>query len=445
MKDYRSILDLVRRWRNFNTKDRGPAHWLGKTIYVDNIHGCIILAAKHLEAVEEICVLYQEAIDYMTSVLSTIEERTSEVYLEQRTQLQYYQAAAWLHGSRSPHNHQQGIQSWDQIIRKCDESSSSWWTAYSASRRIAPSLLDKAVSENLAASVISSKSYTSRLEAFVKMDHWVIRDYLQGQTDPRLCLVRLYHLQGRPERAFIEAQIRFCSVFDTWPENANDESLRLRFQNLAQTLNVLDKDIDAIAAWQATIPHQPEGSMSANEQSGFINTVNQANGIQPKSNSATAKPKAYISGFSCAGDCGVEWSDILADCWVCKNCLCVQLCPDCYRKLQADELQSLICNKEHKLLYLPPFDQTLWQGTSQDAMLVDKQPVPRQEWLDKIRDEYKVHQDQINSLKIQKARELKVYEHIAKMRVSRLLVERHRQRPAVRPVRRATTTVDIVG
>ena len=42
-----------------------------------------------------------------------------------------------------------------------------------------------------------------------------------------------------------------------------------------------------------------------------------------------------------------------------------------------------------------------------DMMTVDKQLVPRREWIDKVRREYKVQQEEIDFVKLQKARGLK--------------------------------------
>ncbi|KAF2622483.1 hypothetical protein BU25DRAFT_377630 [Macroventuria anomochaeta] len=462
MKSYRSITDFMRSWRNAENKERGLIYWFQKTARVDKIHGCIIVAAKHVEAVEEICSLYQDVIDHMAASTSTIDDQGDGLDPYIRGQLQYFQAALRFHGSRSQHNHDRGIQLWEEIIRRSDDPSSSWWTAYNASRKLAPCLLDKAVTETPAASSSPSESYVSKLEALAKLNNTVIRNNRQGQTDPRLCLTRLYRLKGNHQSAFAEAQARLCSVFDKWPEDANDDSLQLRFQNLAQTLTVLDKDIDAVAAWQATSSHQSQKPCTtdasatdalkpANPNSSGVHpvpplatSVDKAENDPGVFTSVDATPKAYISGYDCDGECETQWKDMLADCWVCKHCLCVQLCSACYGKLQADDLHPLICNKEHKLLYLPPFDQNMWQSISSDMIIIDKQPVPRLQWLNKIRDEYGVQQEQIDMLKIEKARELKaatcIARHILRWRRKLLKIRAARQ-PTVPTLRRARTIV----
>ena len=459
-KSYCSIVEFMRSWKDGKNKKRDVTYWFQRTTAADKIHGYIIVAAKNAEAVEEICLLYQEAIDHMASSSSTADEQGDGFDPNARPLLQYFQAALRFHGSQSQHNHDRGIQSWEEIVRRSDDPSSSWWTAYKASRELAPCLLDKAISESAAVSSNSSESYASKLKTLARMNNSVIRIYRQGQFDPRLCLTRLYCLKGDHESAFAEAQERLCSVFDNWPEDTNDDSLTLRFENLAQTLTVLDKDANAIAAWQATIPPKsrkpsladvivPEAGQATDPNHDVVqpSSLPMTNGDQTEAAHDTAvsandTPKAYVSSRHCDGDCGTSWKDMLADCWVCKHCLDRQLCPRCYEKLQADEFHPLVCNKDHKHLYLPAFDQEMWQSTSADMMIVDKQPVPRLQWLNKIQDEYGVQQEQIDMLKVQKARELKaagcIALHVSKWR-RKFLKNRTAKQHTVPTLRRAKT------
>lgn len=463
MKNYRSIVDFMRSWKGATAIDRGPAHWLQKAVYEDNFHGHVATAAKHTDTVDELCLLYQEAIDHQPAKPATAEQQDSGSSPFTRGQLQYYQAVLRFHGSHSQHDHLRGIQSWEDIVQKSDEPSMSWFTAYSASKRLARSLLDKAATETTSASTELSGSYASRLEALAKMNNRVIRDLRQGQTDPRLCLLRLYCLRGDKSSAFAEAQNRLCSVFDNWPQEAESDSLQLRIKNLAQTLTVLDKDVDAIAAWQAVKPKKSEASLpavakapdsqqlasSSDEPTQMTNTLvtpdSKTNGTTDTPTSADETPEAYISGYICDACYETEWKDMLADCWVCKNCLCVQLCPTCYDKLQADDGHPLVCSKEHKMLYLPPFEKKMWQTLSPGETLVSKQSVPRLDWLDQIRDEYKVQQEQIDILKIEKARELKAATCIAKhilrwrRRLFLLRAAKHARQSGPPTLRRAQT------
>ncbi|CAN9140605.1 unnamed protein product [Alternaria alternata] len=149
--------------------------------------------------------------------------------------------------------------------------------------------------------------------------------------------------------------------------------------------------------------------------------------------------KAYLSGYSCDGKCGKEWSDLLDDCWVCRHCLCVQLCPGCHEKLLADNLHPLVCNKDHKMLFLPPFDWDAWRSMPAEMMTVGQKLVPRAEWVDKICKEFNARQNEIDLIKMEKARELKAASVIAVQWRNRLQRIRARKQAAAPKLRRVKT------
>lgn len=458
MKSYESIIDFVRNWKNATAENRGPTYWLRRAAYDDVSHTSIIVAAKNAGVVEEVLALYQEAIDYKPLDPSTVDQQDINVSAEATEQLQYFQAVLRFHGSKSSHDQHRSIQYWEEIIQRSDANPALHFTAYTASRKLAPTLLDKAVAELSTAPSSSSESFVGRLEKFANMNTTVVCNLHQGYLDPRLCLARLYFLRKDHVLAFKQAQARLCSVFDKWPEATDDNSLSLRFSNLAQTLTVLDADTDAVAAWQAIEPYEPSQVSVADAQvpgtgspTKTSDEASHTNGVPAStekeskdepdaSSSTTTKTKAYISGYICDGGCGTEWENVLADCHVCKHCLCRQFCSACYKKLLAGDLHPLICNKDHKMLFLPPFDWDSWRTMPADMMTVGKQLVPRQEWVDRIRKEYDVLQEQIDMTKLEKARELKAASVIAVRWRSRLKRIRDKN-PSIAPTLRRVKTV----
>jgi tetratricopeptide (TPR) repeat protein len=456
-KEYRSIIDFVRSWKDATAQSRGPTYLLRRAAYEDVFHTSIIVAAKHTGAVEEIISLYQKAIDYKLQNSSTVDEQEMDTSAEATEQLQYFQAVLRFHGSGSRHDQHRSLQYWEEIVQRSDENPTLYFTARSACCRLAPTLLDKAVAELLTAQLSSAENYTNRLEKFANLNTTVVCHLRQGSSDPRLCLARLYCLKKDQVSASMQAQARLCSVFDKWPEVTDDHSLPLRFSNLAQTLTVLDKDVDAVAAWQAIKPYGilytsivnadvPVTGELTQPSSEVTNTVGvpltsdkKSEDDPDASSSITTTTKAYISGYSCDGYCGTGWKDVLADCWVCKHCLCVQFCSECHRKLLADELHPLICNKNHKMLFLPPFDWKAWRTMPAHMMTVDKHLVPRSEWIERIRKEYNVQQEQIDFIKMEKARELKAASVIAVRWRNRLQKIRARKPSATPTLRRVKT------
>jgi hypothetical protein len=105
---------------------------------------------------------------------------------------------------------------------------------------------------------------------------------------------------------------------------------------------------------------------------------------------------------------------MLADCWDCKHCLCVQLCTPCHDKVVAEELSPLICSKDHDFLYLPKFDEELWATLPDNHIVVGGKSMPREDWLNQFRERWGVKQEQIDSYKLETARKLKATVCIAK-------------------------------
>lgn len=456
-KRYQSIKDFIHSWKDTTDQSRGPTYWLRNAAYEDDCHASIIIGAKHAGVVEEIISLYQEAIDYKPRSPSTVDEQGMDTSAEATEQLQYFQTVLRCYGSRSWHDQHRSIQYWEAIVQRSDENPALFFTAWKASHMLAPTLLDKAVAELLTAPPSSCENYISRLEKLAKLNTTLVCELHQGFLDPRLCLTRLYCMKKDHTTASMQAQARLCSTFDKWPEDTDDNSLSPRFSNLAQTLTVLDKDVDAVAAWQAIKPYRvlpasgadadvPDNGELTQPSSEVFHTNGvpaasdmKSEGDQNASLSTTTTTKAYISEFWCDGDCGTEWHDILADCWVCKHCLCVQFCSGCHRRLLGDDLHHLICNKNHEMLFLPPFDWKAWRTIPVDMMTVDKKLVRRLEWVDRIRKEYNVQQGQIDFIKIMKARELKAAEVITVRWRSRLQRIRAKKQSTAPTLRRAKT------
>ncbi|KAI4666203.1 uncharacterized protein J4E88_010498 [Alternaria novae-zelandiae] len=453
-KSPQSIIDLIRSWTTATAENRGATYWLRRASRENALHTCIIVAAKHVGAEEEIISMYQEAIDYKPPDQPIVDGQPGmDNSAEATKQLQYFQAVLKFHGGNSHEYHHESIKCWEDIVMQSDENPASYMTAWHAARKLAPTLLDKAVAKTLPALSSSSEDYISRLKKLASSNTTIICNLHEGYFDPRLCLARLYCVKEDHTSASTQAQARLWSVFDKWPEVTDDASLNLRFSNLAATLTVLDKDADAIAAWQAIGPYQPLNAVAASADVPGTEEFTHSNTEGPHTDSApvasdkksedisnaatsfTTTTKAYVLGYICDGYCGVKWTDMVADCWACKHCLCVQLCPGCYKKLLDGDLHPLLCNKDHKMLYIPPFDWEAWRTIPADMMTVDNKLVPRKDWVDKIRKEYNVQQDEIDFIKIEKARGLKAASVIAvrwRNRLQRLRASRPVAAPALR-------------
>jgi hypothetical protein len=90
------------------------------------------------------------------------------------------------------------------------------------------------------------------------------------------------------------------------------------------------------------------------------------------------------------------------------------------------------------MLFIPPFDWDAWRSRPAEMMTVGQKLVPRAEWVDKICKEFNVQQNEIDLIKMEKARELKAASVIAvqwRNRLQRLRARKQATAPKLRRVK----------
>lgn len=98
--------------------------------------------------------------------------------------------------------------------------------------------------------------------------------------------------------------------------------------------------------------------------------------------------------YSCDG-CGTNWK-AMGDLYVCRQCFDTQFCAACHVKLRAGELHVITRNKKHDHLYVPPFNRKAWEERDPKMMVVEDNIVPRESWLDGLREQWGLRQDRID-------------------------------------------------
>lgn len=86
--------------------------------------------------------------------------------------------------------------------------------------------------------------------------------------------------------------------------------------------------------------------------------------------------------------CGTSWTYV-DNIYCCKDCLDVQLEPNCYAALKTGTLDPKICGKDHEFLHIPPFDEAEWRAlATEDNVRVGNRVMPRKEWLKDIKNQW---------------------------------------------------------
>jgi tetratricopeptide (TPR) repeat protein len=100
---------------------------------------------------------------------------------------------------------------------------------------------------------------------------------------------------------------------------------------------------------------------------------------------------------NCDGRCGKSWT-YANDFYCCQICPDVQLCDECLRKLKAGTVKRFVCSPEHEWLHVPKWDDDKYNevgihkilvgGTFERGVRVGGEPIPVEDWLNKIRDDW---------------------------------------------------------
>ena len=247
------------------------------------------------------------------------------------------------------------------------------------------------------------------------------------------------------------------NVFEDWNE---DPEHWWKYLLLAHTFTAIDDDANALAAWSLLAPRPlPSGtddqSIAKEEQPNGIEGETISNRVeedtQDENNQAIAGAAASPDGTThgdaeseieesseeleadidsdvvdeidtssksdedsetdssglrgwlnsyCDG-CGSGWTYV-DDIYCCKDCVDVQLEPDCYAKLNAGELDPTVCAKGHEHLHIPPFEEAKRRDLAiRDMVVVGDTPMPRTKWLESIRQQWGVQQEKFEQIKLQ--------------------------------------------
>jgi tetratricopeptide (TPR) repeat protein len=444
-----ATLSFLRELKDNTKAGQGLTYWLGSIIGSrDTLQGHVVKAAKQLGAVEEIARLFSE----VTEPKATGPEAGSlspQVPVENIKSLRYFQAALRFHGSDAHHDHVEALKIWEELVSISNPNNNwdDYWVVYRTSRVLARALLDKGAGKSSGRpGPASTSSYMERLKTLCNSNQQSIRGTRQSTRDPHICLVRLHLLNGNKVQADEEARNLLRGVFDDWPADHDDDSLYNRFRVLAQVLTVYGSQDDAVAAWQALKPRGSTNTASGDEPDSTVPleagdeggpghssptdaspATLQAQLVRQPLSGPVSIPEAYVSHHIC-DSCSKPWTHMLTECWACRNCLCVQLCTPCHDKLITDDINPLVCSKQHDFIYIPKFDEEKWSAVPDDMILVGGKPVAREQWLNNLRERFDVQQEQIEAYKLGAARKIKATLCIANFVAKRVLLRKNRMK-----------------
>ncbi|KAK8214672.1 hypothetical protein IWZ01DRAFT_549923 [Phyllosticta capitalensis] len=160
-------------------------------------------------------------------------------------------------------------------------------------------------------------------------------DLRLDQLDPAIgrgtfVLARFYQSNGHKNLAanVLKPKLELVKLLLTDDDEENDH---LGYLILADLLDCLDKDREAVSAWKLLYGYRP-GDDENRKNTG-------------------------MGSYMCDGFCGAEWQGTLSeDIYICKDCVEVSFDRRCFEKLQQGTLGFNECDKDHNFLRVPKWD-----------------------------------------------------------------------------------------
>ncbi|KAF7191884.1 hypothetical protein HII31_06929 [Pseudocercospora fuligena] len=375
----------------------------------DTLHRRFFLAARKTDQLGTLLTIYQRAADAPS---------TDEMHYRDSMFIRYYHAL-FLWSESTHERHEAALNLWEknmtvELPHIVHGMGLAHWPRQTTAAKLAVALLDSAKASGLTKPYnMATEGYKQRLERLIQHNsERSRRDYKY----PRLTYARLNHLMGDQEFAKGVVRDMIRRALEDFQEEDNEFSYKAGVYHIAITLQALDDDVNAIAAWSLFTPLKTpmDASQSCKTSRSLEEHSDSSEEEQAKSGAYDDEEAEHFRDFSglicepasttpaveeekleglldtmCDGLCGSEWTYI-DDIYSCKDCLDVQLCPACYAKLMNGQMDGTICDKNHSHLHLPKFDRQEWECTPRSMMWVGDKLVSKRAWADEIKREWEI-------------------------------------------------------
>ena len=140
------------------------------------------------------------------------------------------------------------------------------------------------------------------------------------------------------------------------------------------------------ASGEESSTHEDDQSEESEDEEGAESTDEVDNGAEDPEKVVPGQLRGWLHSF-CDG-CGESWTYV-DNIYCCKDCLDVQLEPNCYAALKAGKLDPEVCSSKHEFLHIPPFDEQEWRSLAErDMVKVGDATISRIEWLKGIKEQW---------------------------------------------------------
>ncbi|KAJ5950320.1 Tetratricopeptide-like helical [Penicillium vulpinum] len=214
---------------------------------------------------------------------------------------------------------------------------------------------------------------SSYLEQLDQLCSYQPTDIDDGRPDiyARELIARYHALQGDEKKAKNTLRVYIKRNIDILSDDDPSNDWQ-GYQGLARYLMFAGQDIDCLAAWSLIVPHgDPEIESDSLETD-------------------TALQEREGPLWDHCNGCGDHFT-YADDIYVCRECEHTGFTEPCYTKLREGTLKKRVCDKDHEVLHVPPYDAAERRRIGESNVLVGEEIIPVTKWLQELKEKWDIY------------------------------------------------------
>ncbi|CAG8908395.1 unnamed protein product [Penicillium egyptiacum] len=217
----------------------------------------------------------------------------------------------------------------------------------------------------------NAATYLDQLEQLATYKPTYVDDFRRSTAYSSELVARYHALQGDQHKAKDALRIHVKRNLDLLSDDDPSNDWQ-GYLGLARHLMFAGHDADCLAAWSLIVPYD-EGEISP-EESETETTLQELNGPMWEHCEGCRTRITYANNI-----------------YMCRECDYTHFDEPCYTKLREGTLKKRICNKDHEMLHVPPYDATKRQRLGEGNVLVGEEIISVTEWLQRIKEKWDIN------------------------------------------------------
>ena len=327
----------------------------------DEYHRAILALVSDSKTFDAIFESYQVAIVASKEQLAQATNEEDEIFHRdcQALLMDYIAHLCYDNGGENVERRQFAIEQWTRILQ-IDETSMETYVA--TTKALVCTKLANVCFHEAMQDPSNAATYLEQLDQLVTFKPTYVDIEQRSVTYPIELVARYYALQGDEKKAKDTLRTHIKRNIDILSDDDPSNDWQ-GYQGLARYLMFAGQDADCLAAWSLIVPFDDE----------VINWQ---------------KRKGPL-WHECDG-CGssLPYADNI---YMCRECNYTEFDEPCYIKLREGILEKNICDKNHEMFHVPPYDAAKRERIGEGNVLVGEEIMPVSEWLQRLKEKWDIY------------------------------------------------------